>query len=574
VLLIETALTLLAIVIAFVYPSLGRRQFEAVEAVFSRLAQRRTLAVIAVGVTALALRAAVLPIEPIPEPIVHDEFGYLLAADTFAHGRLTNPTPPMWEHFETFSILMKPTYQCFAQPGQGMMLALGKVLFGHPFWGVWLSIGLMCAAITWMLQGWLSPEWALLGGALAILRYGVFGYWADSYWGGAVGAIGGALVLGALPRIKKSWRPLDALIMGTGLAILVNTRPYEGFVFSLPIAVILLVWLFRRDSPPFRITLPRVIAPLLIVLVFTAAGLGYYLWRVTGSPVRMPYEIEQKTYAVAPYMLWQHVHPMPTYNNPVIKKMYVDEALVGYQVARSGIGLLLKLYIAWNFFAGPLLSFCFVMLAFALPRSFSLRDVDRSTLALFCVLVISAGGCALESFYNPHYSAPATCCFIALVLVSLRCIRNWSAFGLFFTRAFVVVCILSFLIRAMAGTAHAHLASSAINSWYQLGPEKFGRSAVLKTLNSYPGNHLVLVRYSSEHEPFAEWVYNDAELNSSKVIWARELGLTDEKLIETFPNRKVWVLEADTLTPQLLPYSASDGRTFVGQVSGGHSDIR
>ena len=292
---------------------------------FSRLAQRRTLAVIAVGVTALALRAAVLPIEPIPEPIVHDEFGYLLAADTFAHGRLTNPTPPLWEHFETFSILMKPTYQCFAQPGQGMMLAFGKVVFGHPFWGVWLSVGLMCATITWMLQGWLSPEWALLGGALAILRYGVFGYWADSYWGGAVGAIGGALVLGALPRIKQSQRPLDAVIMGIGLAILANTRPYEGFVFSLPVAVILLVWLFRRSSPPLRITLPRVIAPLVLVLVFTAAGLGYYLWRVTGSPVRMPYQIERQTYGVAPYMLWQPVRPEPDYNNAVMRKMYVEE---------------------------------------------------------------------------------------------------------------------------------------------------------------------------------------------------------------------------------------------------------
>src|SRR5439155_12977923 len=136
-LLIETGLIVLSLLIACTYPTLGSNRFKKMERGFCGLARRRGVSVVVIGTTALVLRAAMLPVLPIPEPIVHDEFGYLLAADTYVHGRLTNPTHPMWVHFETFSILQKPTYQCFAQPAQGMILALGKVVFGHPFWGVW-----------------------------------------------------------------------------------------------------------------------------------------------------------------------------------------------------------------------------------------------------------------------------------------------------------------------------------------------------------------------------------------------------------------------------------------------------
>jgi hypothetical protein len=561
---IEFCLCMAAVLLALVAPQIGAVWFEKLETRLICFAERKKLAVISIGVLALMLRLAVLPVEPIPAPGIHDEFSYLLMADTFAHGRLANPPHPMSVHFETFHVLQKPTYVSKYFPAQGAMLALGQVLFGHPFWGVWLSSGLMCAALVWMLQGWVPSGWAVLGGLLAIIRLATFSYWANSYLGGAVAAIGGALVLGALPRIKRQQRIADALLMGLGLAILGTSRPYEGFFFCLPIALVLFIWMLARAGPTLSVSMRRVILPIGLVLIVASGAMLFYFWRTAGSPLRSPYMIDMQVNDPVPVFPWQAVRPFPSYNHPVMQEFYTDVMLKHYQFVRRNpvVSAVLNALFLWAFFLGPGLTLPFMMVAIPRPNGVSDEGVSPNTWLLLVVCFVLSAAVLLPIYFSPHYAAVMTCGIYALILLAMRRLRQWQwrgkDSGLFIVRAITFICVVMLALRLAASPLHIPLPSQHWPTWCTQGDQLLERARIQAQMNNYGGKQLLLVRYLPSHDPHHEWVYNASDIDTSKIVWAHDMGRDkNQELLDYFRGRHVWLFEPDEFPVKLSPYSST-----------------
>ena len=554
---LELCLTAIAVAIAFTYPQLGDRWFAGIEQSLAGLANRRVLAVVTIGLLAIGLRLALLPILPVPVPEVHDEYSHLLLADTLAHGRLANPTHPMWIHFETFHVNWHPTYASMYYPGHALFLAFGQVVLGNPFWGVLLSSGLMCAAICWALQGWMPPGWALLGAFLAVIRLATFSYWANSYWGGTVSALGGALVLGAYPRIKNHRRPRDGFLLGLGMAILAITRPYEGIFFCLPVAVALLVWASRQKEAPFKTLLANIAVPATVTLLIGLVWLGYYFWRVTGSAFTTPYQVNIRTYGLV-YFPWQHLRPVAPFHHKVLQSFYRGISLPNlFNFARQHPIKLqgCKALVVWLFYCGPLLTAPWIVWCSTRKKGEFWKSIKPDLRFLLSLCACAYISIALTIYVGqPHYAAPMTIAFYAATMLIMRDLVVTQS-GRSLVRSVFVVASVLFATVTVTLTFHAEPNPTGARIWCSTLLQNLERAHISNQLDHTAGKHVVIVRYGADHDLSAEWVYNNADIDGSDIVWARDMGKQNAELLEYFRNRKAWVVEPDDRPVKLIPYA-------------------
>lgn len=362
-------------------------------------------------------------------------------------------------------------------------------------------------------------------------------------------------MVGSLTRLARTVRVREGLVLGLGLTILVNTRPYEAVLLGLVAMATLAAIVFRSHGVPWRDRLRATLIPIACSLAVGAALTCFYDWKVTGQPLLFPYMVSQQQYGVPQSLAFQA--PVP----PPVSKPYPDVMdtyrwqLAEHERLRHFHAFWKfhfdKLTAFWHFYLHPLCAVPLLALPWVL-RSSSMRLLLAG--GLFVAL-----GTALYPFYFPQYSAPVSGILIILIVQGTRYLAAWTRHarggGLLIPGAVLSVAgtgvLLLVLVVALHGSNYGRRSP-------MIPPGAALRQQIEERFAASGRQHLVMVRYGPSHLLHSSTVYNRARIDESPVVWARELGpQRDEELLRYYSNRTVWLFEPDNKPPVLRTYPSS-----------------
>jgi hypothetical protein len=520
-----------------------------VEYITRRFAQKTVWAMATLAVLPVVLRLALLPHHPIPVPDIYDEFGHLLVADTLRHFRLANPPHPFPRFFETFFVLQQPAYSSIYPLGQGIALAAGWMIFGHPWAGVLLSTAALCSLCYWMLRGWTTPGWALVGGMIAILEFGPLSQWMNSYWGGSFAAAGGCLVFGSLPRLRLSPEFRNAALLGLGFAIHFLTRPYESIFLAMAVITFLVLWLPKANRLRLALAAAAVLLPAIALTLLQNQ-------RITGSWIELPYSLSRYDYGVPAALTFQS-DPVPHHElTPQQELEYKSQIAFRGEQKETLTTFLLRLEYRVRFYR----FFFLAPLYLALPFFFTSFG-DRRMVWVAATLLLFALGINFFPVFQLHYLAGVTSLFVLVSVIGLQRLGRWLPEA---PKLLVIVCVCQFVFWYGLHFLETQPFSAALRpyeTWDGINHQNAEqRRIVANELAQIPGKILVFVSYWPHHIFQNEWVYNAAAIDSARIVWARDLGQAENaKLRAYYRGRSVWLLEPDASPPKLSPYESGSG---------------
>jgi hypothetical protein len=474
----------------------------------------------------------------IPLPRVNDEFSYVLGADTFAHGRVLNPPHPFSRFFESPFVLVRPIYASMYPPGQALLLAAGQRWFGSPFYGVILESALLVFTSTLMLCAWVPARYALALAATFACCLLPPMYWSASYWGGSLAATGAALVLFSVALFRSQRMQLAAVLFALGCLLLSVTRMFEGSVFVL--AVLLL---FGREI--WRAQPLRTAATAIPVLLLGLFALGYYNRALTGSAVRLPYLVYASQYDTVPLFWILPLRAEPAYSHPRLAAMHGWNgwATESYKFFRQpwwrGVfrGAKASVHLVYRIL-DP-----FALLVLLLPVPWrEPRFLKLGAIVAICILTLT-----FETWHFLHYAAPAITAFLLMTAIWIQ--HTWSLriCKMPIGSLLVMLVLLYPAVKSLTGR-NAGVGSNEAAVWTKSDDWPYRRAEMIQTLQHREKRQLVFVRYPSpEWDVGVEWVYNGADIDGQRVVFAHDLGSDENaKLLEYYRDREAWLVNVKT----------------------------
>jgi hypothetical protein len=269
-----------------------------------------------------------------------------------------------------------------------------------------------------------------------------------------------------------------------------------------------------------------------------------------------PYELGVQKFNMAPSFVWGEVNPDKQYDHAWRRSFHEASELQMYRL-RENIGrgavFLSNLAHMWQFFVRPaltipLLSGVTTLLAMPTMRAMAIP-------AIFTIATMP-----LATWYNAHYIAGITGIIYGFVAQGLR--RLWlyrDARGGTAARKFVLAvpcACVGTLALSVGLEVSGKSFGDGLEGWAGNRTQMRMRDALSRDLRSRSGKDLIFVRYASDHDYEREWVQNEADIDRSEVIWARELDAhSNAALMNYFADRNVWLLQPDIQPVRLTQYA-------------------